>query len=53
MQSDDAEKSCIEDDLKARFLVGEKLVFWLVVLKVTEFLASADNPFLHGLRATS
>lgn len=47
MESDDAEKSCIEDDLKTRLLVGEKLVLWLVILEVTELLSSTDYTFLH------
>lgn len=53
MESDDAEKSGIEDDLETRFLISKQLVFWLIVFEITELLTSADNALLHGLRPTS
>ena len=53
MESDDAKKSGIENDLKTWLLISEQLVLWLIILEVTEFLSSADDALLHGLRSAS
>ena len=49
MEGDDAEEGGVEYDGCAGFLVGEELVFGLVVLEVLKSFAAADDAFFHGL----
>ena len=49
VEGDDAEEGGVEYDGCAGFLVGEELVFGLVVLEVLESFAAADDALFHEL----
>lgn len=49
MHGDDTHQGSVEQDAGARLLVGQQLVFRLIVLEILQAFASAYDSFLHGL----
>lgn len=49
MHGDDTHQGSVEQHAGARLLVGQQLVFGLIVLEILQALATADDSFLHWL----
>ena len=49
MKGYNAEEGGVEYDCCTGFLIGEELVFGLVILEVLESFPAADYTFFHGL----